>query len=123
MAFRSLRFLFKPSIRPPTAKERRSKAHGLSKRRAHAFPAYECKGKKRTKKTPKQNCFEAEGEGGTHERNARLRGEAGIVSGRHFVISIAVMIHRFRGNVDFAVQPDHNAVLHLGVFEYASFKG
>ena len=84
MAFRSLRFLFLPSIRPPTAKERRSKAHGLSKRRAHAFPAYERKGKNRTKKAPKQNCFEAEGGCGSHERNARLRGEAGIVSGVYF---------------------------------------
>ena len=31
------------------------------------------KEKKERKKAPKQNCFEAEGEGRSYERNARLR--------------------------------------------------
>ena len=41
-----------------------------------------------------------------------------LTLGGHFIVSVAVVIHRFRSNVNFSVQPGHNAVFHLGVFEH-----
>ncbi|MDY3243558.1 MAG: hypothetical protein SOX38_06475, partial [Candidatus Limiplasma sp.] len=61
-------FLFKPSIRPPAAKERRSKARGLSKRRPIPSQPMSGKGKKERKKAPKLGRFEAGREGEKTEK-------------------------------------------------------